>query len=37
MKSCFFYMKASDNPPNPEEIRKTLAEGSVDEKVKMLK
>lgn len=29
MKSCFFYLKASDNPPNPEDIRKTLAEGTV--------
>lgn len=29
MKSCFFYMKASDSPPNQEEIRKALAEGTV--------
>lgn len=30
MKSCYFYIKSSDNPPNPEEVRKALAEGTVE-------
>ena len=37
MKSCYFYIKPSDNPPNTEEIKTALVEGSVEEKIKMIK
>lgn len=37
MKTCFFYIKASDTPPNPEEIRKGIVEGSPADKVKTMK
>ena len=37
MKSCYFYIKSSDNPPNPEEIRKILVEGAPEDKARILK
>ena len=37
MRACYFYLRPNENPPNPEEIRKNLMEGSVDEKVKTIK
>lgn len=37
MKSCFFYLRSSDTPLNPEEVRKSITDGSVDEKIKTLK
>ena len=37
MKSCYFYIKSSDNPPNIEEIKTGLVQGSIDEKIKLIK
>lgn len=37
MKSCYFYIRPSDNPPNVEEIKTVLSEGKAEEKIRVIK
>lgn len=37
MSVCTFFIKANDNPPNLEEIKTKISNGSIEEKIAAIK